>query len=173
MAPEIRIVRNIVDHRPSDVYSFAKTVWMVLSKEKYAFEGQFDPFENHKLHKKFSHTHFVELYRLLTDATHETPSKRPSMFEFAIRLGQWKEIAQNRRKAARSTWDFMGKTVIQHLSPSTVVWKDVVQVVNILQKMTVLNFNHTFLPLGGEWEMIRIEQAAWIKEPNMLALITS
>ncbi|MGO4695435.1 protein kinase [Paenibacillus sp. 2TAB26] len=171
VAPELRINSNFEsDHRPADVYSFAKTAWMILTNEEFAFDGQFNPLENHKLQLIHFEQHFVELYDLLADATFEDPAKRPTMKSFLERFNVWEETAKDEHKASKSLWQYIERTLLKEKAPSTLIWRDATQVVEILQKLTHLNFNHTFVPQGGGMDSVSVEHATWLKEPNMISL---
>ncbi|MEK5277946.1 MULTISPECIES: protein kinase domain-containing protein [Paenibacillus] len=171
VAPELRINANFQsDHRPADVYSFAKTTWMILTNEEFAFDGQFNPFENHKLQLIYNKQHFVELYDLLSDATFEDPAKRPTIKSFLERFNVWEQTARDEQKASNSSWQYIERTLLKQKSPSTLIWRDAVHVVEILKQLTHLNFNHTFLYDRGGRDSVSIEHATWLKEPNMIAL---
>ncbi|SEN67385.1 protein kinase [Paenibacillus sp. OK076] len=170
MAPEMRTPKEIEDHRPADVYSFVKTLWMVLAKEEFAFDGQFNFHENHKLNQKYPKQHLVELYELIQDATYENPEKRPTMAKVIERIEHWEHIARDSIRASRSAWQFVERSVIEQISPSTVIWRDGTKVVEILQKLAISNFNHTFLHEGGGMDLLNIEHASWLSEPNMIQL---
>lgn len=170
MAPEMRTPNQWGDHRPADVYSFAKTLWMVLTKEKFAFDGQFNFHENHILKLKYPKHHFVELYELLKDCTYENPTKRPTMNEFIKRFEEWEQIAGDPAKASKSAWQFIERSVIEQISPSTVIWREETKVISILQQLALLNFNHTFIHEGGGMDLLKIEPASWLLEPDMIHL---
>ena len=169
MAPEMRTPLLVTDPRPADVYSFAKTLWIILTGEEYAFDGQFNYFENDRLQNKFPKQHFVELYKLLGDSTAEKPEKRPTIDEFLNRLLEWESIAKNKQEASKSLWRFIEQTVVQQKNPSTVIWRDKIQVVEILKQLSILNFNHTFIHDGGGMDLIDIKLFEKIEE-NMVVL---
>nr|WP_245917570.1 protein kinase [Bacillus canaveralius] len=170
MAPEMRTPLLVTDSRPADVYSFAKTLWIILTGEEYAFDGQFNYFENNRLQTKYPKQHFVELYKLLVDSTAENPEKRPTIDEFLNRLLEWESIAQNERAANKSLWGFIEKNVIQQTNPSTVIWRDKLQVVEILKQLSILNFNHTFIHEGGGMDLIDIKLFEEEIEKDMVIL---
>lgn len=49
------------------------------------------------------------------------------------------------------------KNVIQQINPSTVIWREKFQVVEILKQLSILNFNHTFIYEGGGMDLIDIK----------------
>ncbi|RBP04496.1 protein kinase domain-containing protein [Rossellomorea aquimaris] len=157
MAPEMRIPLLVTDPKPADVYSFAKTLWVVLTGEEYAFDGQFNYFENNRLHIKYPEQHLVELYKLLRDSTAENPDKRPNIKEFLNRLLEWERISNDKGESSKSLWRFIEQNVLQQTKPSTVIWKERSQVVEILKQISITNFNHTFIHEGGGMDLIDID----------------
>ncbi|MCU7746569.1 protein kinase [Priestia megaterium] len=170
MAPEMRTPLMVDDSRPADVYSFAKTLWIILTNENYAFDGQFNYFENDKLKVIYPQQHFVELYRLLSDATAENPVKRPTIYEFLSRLIQWESIAKDQAASAESSWRFIEETVVHQNNPSTVIWREKQQVVDIVKQLSILNFNHTFIHDGGGMDLIGIEHMEHVDEKDMVGI---
>ncbi|OXS76403.1 hypothetical protein B1B04_05365 [Lysinibacillus sp. KCTC 33748] len=170
MAPEMRTPINVEDSRPADVYSFAKTLWIVLTKEEFAFDGQYNYFENGKLQQKYPKQHLVELNKLLRDATAESPSKRPTINQFLDRLSEWEKIAKDGLHASKSLWEFIEESVTQQFQPSTVMWTKEDQVIAILQKLTAFNFNHTFIHDSGGMDLKKIFKVDWVKEKNVLGI---
>ncbi|MDN8593346.1 protein kinase [Paenibacillus sp. 11B] len=171
VAPELRINANFEsDHRPADVYSFAKTAWMILTKEEFAFDGQFNPLENVKLQQLYNKQHFAELYDLLREATIENPAKRPTIKEFLNKFNVWEQIAKDEQRASRSAWQYLERTLLMQWAPSTIIWRDAAKVVEILKQISHANFNHTFVHQGGGMDSVSVEHATWLKEPNMIAL---
>lgn len=170
LAPEMREAFHVIDSRPADVYSFAKTLWLILVEEEYAFDGEFNYYENSKLELKYSGVHFVELYKLLKDSTSEIPTKRPSIKEFLSRLVEWEEISRNESKANESAWRFFEEMVVQQHRPSTVIWRDKDQVIKVLKKFSKMNFNHTFIHNGGGMDLIDITEFTEVEEDNMVLI---
>ena len=68
MAPEMRYNAKEADGKKADVYSLAKTLWIVLTGMEYGFEGRYDEddaiigLRNDKRYKK---EHLVELEEIL------------------------------------------------------------------------------------------------------------
>ncbi|ARK20967.1 protein kinase domain-containing protein [Sporosarcina ureae] len=169
LAPEMREAFKVEDSRPADVYSFAKTLWIVLCDEEYAFDGQYNYRENNKLSLKYPNQHFVELYKLLAESTSENPQKRPSIKEFLKRLMDWKQISLDPKRSGESLWRFIEETIVQQHHPSTVIWRNKDQVIDILQRISKLNFNHTFIHEGGGMDLLDIK-AFDEKEEDMVIL---
>ncbi|WP_421381843.1 protein kinase domain-containing protein [Bacillus salacetis] len=170
MAPEMREAFLIKDSRPADVYSIAKTLWLVLTEEEFAFDGQFNYYQDSRLGIMYPGVHFVELYKLLQDSTSEEPTKRPSMKEFLSRLIEWDEISKNERRASKSAWRFFEDMVITQHPPSTVIWREKDQVIKILKNFSKINFNHTFIHDGGGMDLIDITEFNFVEEDDMVLI---
>lgn len=78
MAPEMKINAKYADAKKADVYSLAKTLWMLITKNKFGFEGVYT-IESDKinLEKLIPKTHWIELSELLIRSTqYNTDAKR-------------------------------------------------------------------------------------------------
>lgn len=170
LAPEMRTPNKVSDFRPADVYSFAKTLWMTLTAEEYAFDGQYNYFENDKLQRMYPEQHFVELYELLADATAENPAKRPTIDEFLERLINWERISQSQAQSDRSLWRFIEANVVKQNNPSTVIWRNKQHVIGIIKQLSKLNFNHTFIHGGGGMDLLEIDEFLDSKESGMVKI---
>lgn len=82
MAPEMRYNAKNADGKKADVYSLAKTLWIVLTGVDHGFEGRYeedDAIIGLRNDKRYKKEHLVELEELLKQATEYDPSLRPSM----------------------------------------------------------------------------------------------
>lgn len=82
MAPEMRYNAKNADGKKADVYSLAKTLWIVLTGVDHGFEGRYeedDAIIGLRNDKRYKKEHLVELEILLKQATEYDPSLRPSM----------------------------------------------------------------------------------------------
>lgn len=130
VAPEMVRYPKTADGKKADVYSLAKTLWILLSDEKKGFDGSYD-----YLNKKISlrnhleneaerkGTHLVELEQLLKKATEYEPEKRPTMEEFRDSLKNFVDIFKNSEKSLDSDWKFLGELLFNQLVPNSVQWK--------------------------------------------------
>ncbi len=89
MAPEMK--RNAVDAdgKPADIYSLAKTLWILITKERLGFEGQYIPDEFIGINNKLTGIYSKPLDELLTACTQNDPNKRPTAQVFRNLLKQW------------------------------------------------------------------------------------
>lgn len=161
IAPEMKYNAKNSDGTKADVYSLAKTLWMLLTNNKYGFEGTYD--ESSKLmglSNYYKNEHLVEIEELLYDATREEPDLRPSMQEFAQRLVEWMNIKSNFEKSNLSQWKYVQKKLFGEVIPDSAYWsnrEDIVKVLNLLGRMP--NLNHMFVPSGGGMDLSYAEIA--------------
>ena len=72
MAPEMRYNAKNADGKKADVYSLAKTLWIVLTGVDYGFEGRYeedDAIIGLRNDKRYKKEHLVELEILSKQAT--------------------------------------------------------------------------------------------------------
>jgi serine/threonine protein kinase len=93
IAPEMRKNAGQVRADKADVYSFAKTFWMLASGESFPPDGQLR-MENSEL--RFStycrHERARILDSLMERSTDFEPGRRPTMREFSTELSEWLKI---------------------------------------------------------------------------------
>ncbi len=90
IAPEMLSGAADADGAAADVYSFAKTVWVLVTDQKYPIQGQLDRTNVAiALSSHVSEPRAGLLDRLLEAATAYQPRERPSMADVADELGAW------------------------------------------------------------------------------------
>jgi serine/threonine protein kinase len=91
IAPEMLLNPEDADGRCADVYSLAKTLWVLAAGQKYPATGgtlrRDEP--AFRLSSLLTDERADQLERLLEDATAHDPSKRPSMEDVALELHAW------------------------------------------------------------------------------------
>lgn len=95
IAPEMKRNPKEADGTKADVFSLAKTMWMMLTKNERGFDGVYNFLdESHSLRfcKEYEKIHLVELDELLQDATANDPDMRPTIREMKARLENWLQI---------------------------------------------------------------------------------
>jgi serine/threonine protein kinase len=116
IAPEMKFSADKADGKPADVYSLAKTLWILLTGRSYGFEGQYDPNSINGLGRlnlteperpgiRFSNPpslYLGPLDHLLRASTNDDPSLRPTIDEFLEQLSSWTEIFKDFRKRVLS-----------------------------------------------------------------------
>ena len=161
LAPEMKRNPKIADGRKADVYSLAKTMWILLSGNEKGFDGQYNPFdktESLRLMDRYKHDHLVELEDLLSTATSNDPDKRPSMKDFQTGLRRFEWIRNNSEAAWKSDWNSLERVLFEGGEPEQMSWRGTESIKNALNTMTSTPvFNHMLLPGGGGVDLSRVD----------------
>ncbi len=162
IAPEMKRDPKNADGKKADVYSLAKTLWMLLTLDETGFEGTYDFFDSKHRLREFENLkkyHLVELEELLQDATNNTPELRPSIKDFKQRLIRWLEIENNYTESQISEWMFLNKYILKS-SGDSVSWRDRNEIIDILNKLAALPaHNHMLFSSKGGQDFIRASLA--------------
>lgn len=150
MAPEMRREPKKYDGEKADVYSLAKTLWILLSRKDTSFDGVYDYNDSSIAldDKKYKYS-IVEIHMLLEDCTQHNPDIRPDMSEFCARLSNWLKDKDDTILNQAKEWEFIKKQLFI-VPASTICWTkldDIIKVLNYVMKRK--NLNHMFLPEGG------------------------
>ena len=160
MAPEMRREPKNYDGEKADIYSLAKTLWILLCKKDNCFDGVYDYNDTSIAlnDTEFKHP-IVDIHLLLKDCTQHDPDKRPTMADFCNRLQAWLNDKDNHIINQAKEWFFIQNQLF--LTPVTSVkWTKLDDIVNILQFVTKRsNLNHLFLPTGGGIDAEKVEEA--------------
>lgn len=164
IAPEMKRNPKEADSKKADVYSLAKTMWMLLVDDKKGFDGVYDyldPSHGLSYRSKYRNEHLVELEELLRDSTDNNPNHRPTITEFKERLLKWKEIYSDFQKSQESDWNFLNKQLFGVIPPESARWRDVhdiIDVLNIIGRSSA--YNHMLLSSNGGWDFSFAKPAA-------------
>lgn len=94
IAPEMRRAGQVEDARPADVWSLAKTLWMLITKnESYCFEGSYNR-ENEaiSISKYWKNMPIFPLHDILESATRYEQKDRVDIKKFLSMLMDYKEL---------------------------------------------------------------------------------
>ena len=164
IAPEMKRNPKDADGKKADVFSLAKTLWMLLSGYERGFDGVYSfKDENHGLRfmKKLRDIHLVELEELLESATNNCPDSRPSMEIFEKKLSEFLIILSDKERSQISNWRFIKKYMFGQVSPTTTRWTNLDSLVEILNLIVVLPvYNHMIFSSGGGLDFAKAERAA-------------
>jgi len=153
IAPEMKRDPQNADGMKGDVFSLAKTIWMLLTGDERGFDGVYNFLDkNHSLRfmKKFSRVHTVELENLLASSTNNSPELRPNIGSFKQQLEMWLDVFLDVEKSQASEWNFLDKYLFGDNSPESTTWKRTDRIVNVLNIIgTLPAYNHMFFPDGG------------------------
>ena len=95
---EMRLNAATADPHPADVYSLAKTLWVLMTTERYPPDGhQVVGTVGRSLVELRPHAGASELDQLIDRATVARPEARPTMEQFARDLRIWSEVSPMER----------------------------------------------------------------------------
>ncbi len=163
IAPEMKRNPQQANGQLADVYSFAKTLWIFLTKDEKAFEGQYSLTSNISLRNfipkidgpiSFDEDNNIEytksLELLLFKSTENNPNERPTMEEFVSELQDWVELHLNYFKRNPIEWKETLSQLFPFCIPERAIWTNVEEIYEILKILCSINsLNHMFYPDGG------------------------
>lgn len=171
IAPEMKRISSTSEYKKADIYSFAKTVWMILAKEWKSFDGQYIPDSNISLNNYvdlvinrtrmggvWNYESLVLLDRLLTDATNNNPSERPNAIQFREQFEFWYASNLDYRLRNIYEWEDALCKIFPISIPVSCTWESqdaILQVLKILFERYD-NLNHAFYPRGGGMDFEKI-----------------
>lgn len=175
MAPEMLTSSEDADPMKADVYSFAKTVWSVLTGKKRGFLGHYvasSPFGLMRVAPQELEGFVAEpLDALLDRCTDLDPAKRPTALEFVERLRAVVAIQNDWAQANIAMWEAAELEALRVPGLTRAEWvgtSSIVTVMNLLSRRHGLN--HLFLPsVGG----VAVESVTAAEGGLMLAMKTS
>lgn len=163
IAPEMKRDPKHADGKKADVFSLAKTTWMLLSGDERGFDGVYQFLDkNHSLRflPQYRGVHLVELEELLTASTQNDPLLRPTMLEYRQGLEAWLEIFRDEERSQESDWSFLKKYLLGDNAPESACWSNLDRIVNALNLIaSVPAYNHMLLPDGGGTDLVSAEMA--------------
>lgn len=171
IAPEMERISSVAEFKKADIYSLAKTLWILITGNKWCFEGQYIQNSSISLDKYvdlyINKTHMagewhyfsiVLLENLLIDSTSNDPEKRPDIDQFILRLEEW--LANNEKWKIRNPveWKDAINKIFPISIPSSCQWNTTHDIYNVLKILTNYdNLNHFFFPNGGGADLNIIE----------------
>lgn len=168
MAPEMKRESSSADSLKADVYSLAKTLWIILTENNKGFDGQYSTDSIIEL-RKFYNSHYTSpIDELLTASTDNDPEKRPSMAEFIDKLEDWKLLNEDFHERNLEQWFEIQTKLFPTSFPKRVIWEDredIIKVLNVIGSYD--NLNHLFFPDGGGLDL---ESAKISNEPKCIEL---
>ncbi|MCL2887757.1 MAG: protein kinase [Elusimicrobia bacterium] len=172
MDPVMEANPKTADKKMADVYSLAKTLWLLLTDEtgkKMGFKGTYLS-ENSEmgLSNYFKKQHLVELEEVLYLSTLDSQKERPNASEFALKLKDYIKIKNDDIAMCQSQWRFIYKSLFKGSVPQRAVFEDMKDIVNVLNMTARLpNINHSYFPDGGGDDF---EKAEFAKEKDCIVL---
>ncbi len=162
IAPEMKRYPKEADSKKADVYSLAKTLWMLLERNKKGFDGRYELKNSEiNLHSnpELQKLHLAEIEDLIYDATSNDPDERPTMKEFKEKyLDKWQLSMKDEKLAQLSEWEFLKKHIFGSYVPMTSVFTDkneIVDILNLICRMPAAN--HALFSSRGGLDLVHAE----------------
>jgi serine/threonine protein kinase len=182
IAPEMQRQSTMAEGQPADVYSLAKTLWILLTDQPKGFEGQYNPEginglknfnlkdeEQYANRKYFVYTGLLD--HLIQQSTDDDPKQRPTIGVFIEKLSLWLDVHQDFQRYNRLQWQEIHKKLFPFAVPCKVVWEDISDIIKILNLIgSTDNLNHMMLPDSGGIDM---EKVSFGREEGTMEFILS
>lgn len=150
MAPEMRRESSKANGLKADVYSLAKTLWIILTENPKGFDGQYTPQSILELRKHYTATYTTPIDTLLASCTDNDPNARPNIDKFISILENWKTLNEDFHEQNLEQWFEIQRKLFPTAFPKRVVWEELNDIINILKVVSSYdNLNHMFFPNGG------------------------
>ncbi|GLB53491.1 hypothetical protein NBRC110019_25320 [Neptunitalea chrysea] len=165
-------ISSVAEFKRADIYSFAKTVWMILTEQWLGFDGQYISNSNisidnfvevniNKMHYIGDWYYFsiVLLNRLLEQSTDNDPQKRPTASEFNEKFRYWHSSNDDYYERNPYEWEDALTRIFPVSIPLCCQWNDLKEIYNVLKIIfeSYDNLNHCFYPKSGGNDFNKIE----------------
>lgn len=152
ISPQMEKDAQSADKYKADVYSMAKTIWIILTGDDFSFGGQYIANSEISLSRKLKCDKYLyPLDKLLAQCTDYTESTRPTAEEMKDKFEEWIQINANWGKENLMQWKEVQEQLFPTIIPAHAEWdnvEDIVAVLRLLGKYDSLN--HMFFPdFGG------------------------
>lgn len=160
IAPEMERNPFDADVFKADIYSLAKTFWIILTGCYNSFEGQYHHNDQtislyNLLESKDENRYLAIFNDILNRCTSNDPKSRPELNEILKLLKAW--IDEDFGILCAIEW----KLILNDISPynaSTLIWDkedDIFRILKIISRSKSLN--HTFFPDGGGLDLLDVQ----------------
>ena len=168
MAPEMRRSPGSSEGEKADVYSFAKTFYILLTENEDCFDGKYDSLGTMFISKfcKFDSMQVIE--QMIELCTEHDPEQRPSFVEIIKYFELWHSLRHNMQKKMEYGWKYYQNKLFPHGTPENAQWHNKNNILNILKIVAkTSHMNHVLFPDGGGLDLLA---ASIGPEPNTLEL---
>lgn len=151
IAPQMEKDAQSADKYKADVYSMAKTIWIILTGNEFSFGGQYIATSEIGLSRKLKCDKYLyPLDKLLAQCTDYTESARPTAEEMKNKFEEWIQINANWSKENLMQWQEIQELLFPTIIPTHAEWKNVEDIVNVLRFLGKYeSLNHMFFPDTG------------------------
>lgn len=161
IAPEMERDPLNADPYKADIYSLAKTLWMILTRDMNSFEGQYNEDDpqmslNLRIHCLYPDVIYLSgLNKIIREATSNDPQKRPTIDTIIKILKLYKSPCESDSDCGNffELCDLEWSNLINKISPmstSLAMWDSPNTIEMILKRVSLtFGLNHVFLPTKG------------------------
>ena len=150
LAPEMRRESSMADGMKADVYSLAKTLWIILTENRKGFDGQYAVQSILELRRFYPKIYTSPIDKLLSACTDNDPKSRPTIDEFAEALRNWKTLQADFHEMNQEQWFEVQQKLFPTSFPKRVVWENIDDIISVLNVICMYdNLNHLFFPVSG------------------------
>lgn len=160
-SPQMERDAFTADKFKADVYSMAKTIWMIFTGDFTSFEGQYDPSSPFlSLRKHVKGKYLTPLEVLLTKCTDHEEERRPTARELLDAFNDWDAINHNWDRENLLQWIEIQRKIFPLYEPDSAEWTGLDRIAGILNVLgTYQSLNHLFFPNGGGLDLTGAELA--------------
>jgi len=174
IAPEMKRNPKDADGRKADVFSLAKTLWMLLTLDDKGFDGTYDFLDQNyslRFNDKYKDKHLVELEELLHQGTLNDPDIRPTINDFKQQLENWITIYNDENLSQLSDWKFLNKYIFRDYPPISTCWTNIKYIIDILNIVgSIPAYNHMLFSDRGGLDFNKADKA---NEQNCIYIYSS
>lgn len=150
IAPEMKRESHKADGQKADIYSLAKTLWIILTENPKGFDGQYTTSSFLEFRYFYKDKYTTPIDKLLSISTDNDPNLRPNIDEFISILEEWKKLNEDFHRRNQEQWFEIQCKLFPTSFPTRVIWEDINDIVNVLKVVCSYdNLNHMFFPDGG------------------------
>lgn len=170
IAPEMQRSSSTAEFKKADIYSLAKTLWVLITKQSKGFEGQYikrssisiDKYVDVLINKnriagEWNYFSTVLLDKLFMESTDNEPNNRPNAEQFYQRLDFW--LSSNSKYEERNVyeWEEALNIIFPYGIPNECCWSASKSILEVISELTKYdNLNHCFYPESGGMDIVSI-----------------
>ena len=152
ISPQMQRNAVTADKFKSDVYSMAKTIWMIFTGDMKSFDGQYKINSAFGLRQMMAEkdVYWYPLEKLLIQCTDVNETARPSAEELEKEFDEWLNINNDWERQNLIQWKEVQEQLFPSYVPSHAEWTDKEDMISVLNLLGQYNsLNHLFFPDGG------------------------
>jgi hypothetical protein len=160
MAPEMRRESSKADGQKADVYSLAKTLWILITGYSKGFDGQYSADSILELKRHMKGKYSTPIDNLLIKCTDNDPQRRPTIEEFINALKKWEAFNKSFHERNINQWFEIQSKLFPISIPQRAIWEDPEEILKVLKMVCAYkSLNHVFFPDRGGLDLDDVKLA--------------